>query len=170
MKATSAAATVLAHRPDHATLGCIQGLLISYWHTTPTTPDAKLLALCAETLIERFGALAALHLLHESVELPSSQTRNAFQELNPRFDSKVITIAFGIPTQGFLGSVLRSLVTGLFLALPTQFPISVHGDTTSAAKWLERHLGRQQRIPPLRALQIEYALAQMTAHRGPPLG
>ena len=86
------------------------------------------------------GKLVEMVVIFPSDAKMTSEERAKMTHIIKRWESSRAASATVILAQGLVGSMHRSVLTGLQLVVPAPHPVKVFGNTTDAVKWLAPHV------------------------------
>ena len=86
------------------------------------------------------GKLVEMVVIFPSDAKMTSEERGKMTKIIKRWESSRVASATVILAQGLVGSMHRSVLTGLQLVVPAPHPAKVFGSTTDAVKWLAPHV------------------------------
>lgn len=86
------------------------------------------------------GKLVEMVVIFPSEAKMTSEERSKMTKIIKRWESSRVASATVILAQGLVGSMHRSVLTGLQLVVPAPHPVKVFGSTTDAVKWLAPHV------------------------------
>jgi hypothetical protein len=86
------------------------------------------------------GKLVEMVVIFPSEAKMTSEERKKMTHIIKRWESSRTASATVILAQGLVGSMHRSVLTGLQLVVPAPHPVKVFGSTTDAVTWLAPHI------------------------------
>jgi hypothetical protein len=86
------------------------------------------------------GKLVEMVVIMPSDAKMTSDERKKMTQIIKRWESSRVASATVILAQGLVGSMHRSVLTGLQLVVPAPHPVKVFGNTADAVKWLSPHI------------------------------
>ncbi len=86
------------------------------------------------------GKLVEMVVIFPSEAKMTSDERTRMTRIIKRWEHKRIASATVILAQGLVGSMHRSVLTGMQMVVPAPHPVNVFGATTDAIAWLTPHI------------------------------
>ncbi|MBL8677598.1 MAG: hypothetical protein JNK05_00415 [Myxococcales bacterium] len=88
--------------------------------------------------------------LHETAKMDlDEETRREIQHAMTAYNDRDLAVAVAVEVQGFIGTAVRALVSGLMLLARPKYPMKILGNRHEAARWLlEKIRGGQPAFTP----------------------
>lgn len=107
----------------------------------PVSEMERLDVLGAEWRKRNPGKLVELVIIHPSEAQMTSEERTRMTKLIKRWEADRLASSTVILAEGLMGSLHRSVLTGLTMIAPPPHPAKVFGDVDAAVAWLAPYVG-----------------------------
>jgi hypothetical protein len=123
--------------PGRFWFGAWRNVNILVWESTA---DLHAVERLEHTIPPRVAAhpegLSTVYIIPETAGPPPADVRAAFAAQGKRWRKTIACLSVVIEHTGFLGSAMRSAITGITLISPDRFKTGIHESIAEAAAWL----------------------------------
>jgi hypothetical protein len=140
----AAGAPVVIGSNDECAVATLGGYVLLLWRKRVAPQGVVWLRTAFDSVLrERRGEkLAFLTITEDGCELTTSpEVRRDIADLLRKHQQDLAAAAIVFEEQGFRMTMVRSVITAIYIAARIRFPNSVFADVESACTWLERHHG-----------------------------
>lgn len=114
-----------------------QGLIVLVWRGEATADRAALnVRFLREFAVARPGGFGIVVVLEDAAIPPDERVKKMMAEAMRQLGPRIHGAAYFVPLQGFKGSLLRSVITGLSLVAREPYPTQAFSRLPDAARWL----------------------------------
>lgn len=131
-----AGARSLLHEPGHVFVAAWKNVVVFVWSGDATVELMRKLGPIFETLTRDVGRISVISIVTRVLALPDDRKRQAYREFLEAHGPKMAHMAMVLEREGFVGSAVRGLVTGLLLLTSQRYAVHVTGTLDDVVTWL----------------------------------
>jgi hypothetical protein len=126
----------LVDEPGQLFLFAWKNILIFVWHGDAPVELMRKLGPVFEAQARDHGRLSVVSIVGNVGQLPDESRRQAYREFLVAHGAKFAHLALVLEREGFIGSAIRGLVTGLLVVTRQQHTVHVASTVQEVANWL----------------------------------